>query len=101
MEDLPNIESIGKQADLRFLYQDSWLQETVVQYSIECRKGRYWISMIYIDAQNPFRFLIRTINHYSSFSKAQLAALFFQRGIRRDPRGTLKINSDAFDICSN
>lgn len=101
MGDFSNIEYYGTEADLQFLHQDDWLQETAIEYNVIPRKGRFWIKIIYVDAQNPFRFRIRTINHYSSLSKAEQAAQFFQRGIRRDPRGTLKINADAFHICAN
>lgn len=91
----------GTYADLYFLDEDRWLSNTAVLYDISLQAGRYWVKMIYIAHDNLFRFRIRQIDHYPSLLKAQQFAQIFLRGIRRDPRGTFKIDTDAFDLCSN
>lgn len=91
----------GTQADLRFLSEDRWLSKAAVRYEIFPQSGRYWVNMIYIAHDNPFHFRIRPIDHYPSLIKAQQFAQIFLRGIRRDPRGTFKTDTDAFDLCCN
>ena len=92
---------IGKSIDLGFLDDDLWLKTSAVLYQIIAKKSRWWILILFVDSKNPFRFRYRTINHYPSLKLAENYAMNLQRGIRRDPQGTYKINSDAFDICAN
>ncbi len=83
------------------LREEKWLLTAVVLFHIKARLGRYWVSMVYVDSNDPFRFIVRVIDHYPSRQKAEQYARILQRGIRRDPRGTYKIDVDAFHICSN
>ena len=91
----------GTYSDLQFLQEDRWLSKAAVSYDIFPHAGRYWVNMIYIAHDNPYRFRIRQIDHYPSLLKAQQFAQIFLRGIRRDPRGTFKTDTNAFDLCSN
>lgn len=94
-------ESPGSHRDMRILKEEKWLLTAVVLFRIKVRAGQYWVSMVYVDSNDPFRFIVRVIDHYPSRQKAERFASIFQRGIRRDPRGTYKIDVDAFRICSN
>lgn len=91
----------GDKRDLEFLENDQWLHNTEVRYFIIERRGRWYITMIFIAVENPLRFFCRFINHYESEHKAHNYAEIFQRGIRKDVRGTLKTNEDALNICYN
>ena len=86
---------------MQILRQDQWLQNSVVLSRIEARAGRFWVLMIFVDSANPFRLIIRAIDHYPNQQKAEFFANILKRGIRRDPRGTLKLDFDAFRICAN
>lgn len=91
----------GNRSDLEIINQTRWLHDTEVRYVIDLKKGRWHLSMIYIYLHNPMRFVCRYIDNYESFKKAELYAQIFQRGIRKDARGTLKIDDNAYNICFN
>ncbi len=91
----------GESKDFRFLFDDRWLLDSVVRSSVAQRHGRWQLTVILVHAADPYRFLCRYINHYESARKAHIYAEFFVRNIRRDERGTLTLNEDAFDICRN
>ncbi len=91
----------GKAMDLDFLENDGWLMDTEVRYHLQKRKGLWQLAMIYIATQNPFKLLCRKIDSYPSEKKAKIFAEILQRGIRKDARGTLKTNKNAFHICDN
>lgn len=87
--------------DLAFLQQDSWLEKGAVCLNIEQRFGRYWVILVYVENHQPFRFRLRYIADYATELKARRSGEFFLRGVRRDPRGTFKIDIDAFYLCRN
>ena len=91
----------GQLSDLGCLQEEAWLLDAAVRYHIALRRGRYWVSLVYIDTGNPFRIRIRQIDHYPTLRKAEQYAELLKRGVQRDQRGTLKVNTDAFDICNN
>jgi hypothetical protein len=91
----------GDKRDLDFLENDQWLHNTEVRYYILERRGRWYVTMIFIAVENPLRFFCRFIDHYESARKAENYAEIFQRSIRKDARGTLKTNEDALNICYN
>lgn len=91
----------GESKDFLFLFDDRWLKDTAVRSRITQRCGRWHLNVIFIDIHNPYRFLCRYIDHYASARKAHIYAELFIRSIRRDERGTLTMNEDAFDICRN
>jgi hypothetical protein len=102
--DLPDFEQDSNQGqlkDLAFLAQDAWVHNTEVCYRIVPYQGRFHLYMVFIAVETPLRFLVRKIDDYHSEQKALIYAEIFQRGIRKDARGVLKTNRNAFDICLN
>lgn len=95
------ITETGDSCDLKFLRKDSWLMDTEVRYALEKKKGLWQLTMVYVAVENPFKLYRKTIDAYHSEKKALLYARLLQRGIRKDARGTLKTNRDAFNICHN
>jgi len=93
--------TIGKPEDMKLLMEDKWLMNTEVRYNLQKQKGLWQLSMIYIAINNPFKLLCRKIDSYPSEKKAKIFAQILQRGIRKDARGTLKTNKNAFHICDN
>lgn len=91
----------GKAIDMKFLLEDRWLMDTEVRYLLQAKKSRWHLTMVYIAINNPMRFLCRKIEEYPSEAKAKTYAQILQRGIRKDARGTLKTDEDAFNLCSN
>lgn len=95
------IDKPGKTENLDLLKKDKWLMDTEVKYILFYKKGMWHLRMIFIDVTNPFKFICRSIDKYTSEKRALTYASIFQRGIRKDARGTLKSNTDAFNICKN
>ena len=87
--------------DFIVLENDKWLMNTEVRYNLQKQKGLWQLTMVYISINNPFKLLCRKIDSYSSEKKAKIFAEILQRGIRKDARGTLKTNKNAFHICDN
>ena len=94
-------EVAGNQSDLKLLREDAWLMNTEVQYNLQYQKGMWQLTMIYIAIENPLKFICRKIDSYTSEKKAVIYAKILQRGIRKDVRGTLKTNQNAFNFCNN
>lgn len=92
---------LGNVSDLKFMIQATWLRDSEVRYIIKCHRSRWQVSLIFIDIHDPFRFLIRSLNHYETESKARTYAQIFQRSAQKDARGTLKTDENAFNICKN
>jgi hypothetical protein len=95
------LETPGQLIDLSFLHKDSWLINTEVRYHLQKKKGLWELNMVYIAIENPIKFLLKKIDVYSSEKKAIIFAKILQRGIRKDARGTLKSDRNAFNICAN
>ncbi len=91
----------GKRVDLTLFENDKWLMNTEVCYWLQERKGQWHLAMIYIAIDNPLKFICRKIDTYNSEKKAITFAKILQRGIRKDARGTLKTNRNAFNFCNN
>jgi len=94
-------EVLGERQDFRLLEEDKWLINTEVVYLLQKWKGLWHLSMVYIALDNPFKLICRKISTYTSEKKAVTFAEILLRGIRKDARGTLKSNQDAFNICAN
>ena len=91
----------GERIDLNLLERDRWLMDTEVRYWLQARNSQWHLTMIYIALDNPLKFICRKIDTYNSEKKAIIFAKILQRGIRKDARGTLKTNRDAFNFCNN
>ena len=83
------------------IYEDLWLKDTEVQYHLVKVHGLWQLTIIYVALDNPFKRRFRLIDTYASEKKANTYAQILQRAIRKDARGTLIANNDAFDICFN
>ncbi len=83
------------------ILEDKWLKDTEVKYSLVKVHGLWQLTMVYVALTNPFKRRFRLIDTYSSEKKANTYAQILQRAIRKDARGTLIANNDAFDICFN
>lgn len=92
---------LGETEDFQLLKEDRWLMNTEVQYQLLERSGLWHLTMIYIAIDNPLKFICRKIDTYNSEKKAKTFASILQRGIRKDARGTLKTDRNAFNICDN
>lgn len=94
-------ETCGKASDFFLLENERWIMDTEVKYLIQEVRGRWFVSMLFISLYDPMHMLLRKIDHYHSRQKAETFASIFQRGIRKDARGTLKRNDYAYHICLN
>lgn len=81
--------------------EHNWLLDAEVQSRITEKKGRWEVSLIFINTKNPNEFLIRVIADYRSKNLAEICARQMQQTAARDPRGTQKLNVDAYDINHN
>ena len=94
-------EHAAPEGDLAVLKEEKWLQDAEVQYLVYGRKGRWYVDMLFFDTHEELKIRIRKINDYHSRKKAETFASIFQRGIRKDTRGTLKRKNNAYYICNN
>ncbi len=92
---------IGKQEDLSFFIEDDWLLDTEVIYNIHKENGRWVVYLVFASIHNSFKLISKKINSFHSEARARLCAELYQRGARKDPRGTLKVNLHDFNICYN
>ena len=94
-------EMLGDIMDFKLLKEDKWLMNTEVKYLLQEKKSQWHLTMIYIAIENPLKFICRKIDTYNSEKKASTFANILQRSIRKDKRGTLKTNRNAFNFCDN
>ena len=93
----------GKQPDLNFLGEDGdWLASSVVTPRVYEEKGRFWVSLIYTDKDDPLRKLVRVIDHYPTRRRAEMTADILRRQIGADLRDARpKKSTNADDIHPN
>ncbi len=94
-------EQPGQIIDFGFLEEDKWLVDTEVKYILLEKKGQWHLTMIYIAVENPLKLLCKRIDAYHTAKKAMIYASILQRSMRKDNRGTLKSNVNAFNLCDN
>lgn len=80
---------------------DDWLKDAEVQTRIEKERGRWVVSLVFIDTRDPSHVLIREIDDYRSERLAEIAAMNMKRTAEKDPRGTQKVKRDDYDISDN
>ncbi|MEO0506447.1 MAG: hypothetical protein AAF090_09860 [Bacteroidota bacterium] len=80
---------------------DAWLQDAEVQTRIEKERGRWVVSLVFIDTKNPSRVLVNEIADYRSKSLAEIHARNMQLTAAKDARGTQKVKKDDYDINNN
>ena len=81
--------------------EDDWLVNAEVQTRIEEEKGRWVVSLIFIDTQNPRRFLVNEIGDYRSKQLAEIYARNMKQTAEKDPRGTQKVKKRDYDSNNN
>ena len=92
----------GKAEDFKLLEEEAWLKEAKVDYLITNKKGRYWLSIIYRHAEKPMHYLIKEIDHYPDYKKAEYFAQIMIRGIAKGPKSSNQTQKKhAFNICTN
>jgi hypothetical protein len=91
----------GNGTDFRVLREERWLRDTEVKYRIVGRNSRWWLTIVFVAISNPYQVRCRLVGSYDSERKALIYARLLQRGIRKDARGTLKVDENAFHICLN
>ena len=80
---------------------DSWLKDAEVQTRIIEERGRWVVSLVFIDTKDPSRILVNESADYRSKRLAEIHALNMQQTAAKDPRGTQKVNKDDYDINNN
>tara|TARA_R110000764_G_scaffold69284_4_gene143469 strand:+ start:100 stop:357 length:258 start_codon:yes stop_codon:yes gene_type:complete len=78
-----------------------WLLDAEVQYKVTPVKGRWEVSLIFINTKDPNQVLIQTIGDYRSERLAEIYGRSMQQTAAKDPRGTQKVDKDAYDINNN
>lgn len=81
--------------------ESAWLLDAEVRYKVTPRKGRWEVSLVFINTQNPIQFLIKTIGDYHTERLAEIYGRSMQQTASKDQRGTQKINKDAYDFNEN
>jgi len=80
---------------------DKWLLDAEVQYKVTPVKGRWEVSLIFINTKDPKQILVQTIGDYRTERLAEIYGRSMQQTAAKDPRGTQKVNKDAYDINDN
>lgn len=80
---------------------DKWLLDAEVQSMVEYVKGRWIVSLVFIDTKDANHILIREIGDYRSQRLAEIAALNMKNTAAKDIRGTQKVDKDAYNINNN
>ena len=81
--------------------EDAWLLDAEVRYRVEEERGRWVVSLVFIDTSDPTHFLVRKIADYHSERLAEIHAQNMQRTAARDLRGTQKVKDDAIHRNNN
>lgn len=81
--------------------EDAWLQDAEVQARIEEERGRWVVSLVFIDTKNPSRILVNEIADYRSKRLAEIHARSMQQTAAKDARGTQKVKKNDYDINNN
>ncbi len=81
--------------------QDAWLLDAEVQSKIEYTKGRWEVSLVFIDTKDPNHILIHKIGDFRSKRLAEINANYMQKTASKDVRGTQKVNKNDYNINNN
>ncbi len=75
--------------------------DSEVQYKVTPVKGRWEVSLIFINTKDPNQVLIKTIGDYRSERLAEIYGRSMQQTAAKDPRGSQKVDKDAYNINNN
>ena len=81
--------------------KNNWLLDAEVQYKVTPVKGRWEVSLIFINTKDPNQFLIQIIGDYRTERLAEIYGRNMQQTAAKDARGTQKVDKDAYDINNN
>lgn len=81
--------------------KNDWLIDAEVQYKVTPVKGRWEVSLIFINTKDPNQVLIQIIGDYRSERLAEIYGRSMQQTAAKDPRGTQKVDKDAYNINNN
>ncbi|RDY61113.1 hypothetical protein [Flagellimonas nanhaiensis] len=81
--------------------KNDWLINAEVQYKVTPVKGRWEVSLIFINTEDPNQVLVQTIGDYRSKQLAEIYGRSMQQTAAKDPRGTKKLDKDAYDFNNN
>jgi hypothetical protein len=81
--------------------KDAWLLDAEVQYRIEEIKGRWEVSLLFIDTNDPIHILVQKIGDYRSKRLAEIYAQNMMHTAAKDAKGTQKVKKDAYDSNKN
>ena len=81
--------------------KNDWPIDAEVQYKVTPVKGRWEVSLIFINTQDPNEVLVQVIGDYRSERLAEIYGRNIQQTAAKDPRGTQKVDKDAYDINNN
>ncbi|WP_425235481.1 hypothetical protein [Ulvibacterium sp.] len=81
--------------------RNDWLIDAEVQYKVIPVKGRWEVSLIFINTKDPNQILVQTIGDYRTERLAEIYGRNMQQTAAKDPRGTQRVNKDAYDINNN
>ncbi len=81
--------------------EDRWLLDTEVKYKIEEKNSRWYVSLIFVDIHDPNHILVQKVGDYRSHRLAEIYAINMMKTAAKDPRGTQKVNKDAYNINNN
>ncbi len=81
--------------------KDAWLLDAEVRTKIEEVKGRWEVSLIFINTKDSNQLLIRKIGGYRSKRLAEIYALNMQKTAAKDKRGTQKVDKSAYNFNNN
>ncbi len=85
-------ERAGKEEDMNFLIDDSWMGDTAVTENVINNKGLWHIYLVFSHYKNPLLLIRRAISVCFARQKAFVHAAYMRRLAAKDPRGTLKMN---------
>ena len=86
---------------LKINKDENWLKDAAVCVDVFQYKGRWEVSLVFIDTKDPKHVLVRKINDYPSERMAAIYADHMRRTVAKDERGTLRVNKDDYHINDN
>ena len=81
--------------------KDAWLLDAEVRTKIEEIKGRWEVSLVFVNTTDPNQLLVRKIGDYRSKQLAEIYARNMQKTAAKDIRGTQKVDKSAYNFNNN
>ncbi|MDB2340230.1 hypothetical protein N9V60_01945 [Flavobacteriaceae bacterium] len=78
--------------------KDAWLLDAEVRTKIEEIKGRWEVSLVFVNTTDPNQLLVRKIGDYRSKQLAEIYARNMQKTAAKDIRGTQKVDKSAYNF---